>query len=206
MHDWDSLRDWATRVAGLDLTAAALHQLRRYADQLLQWNRKVALVSRGDIESVLVKHVADSLVAAAHCGAARTIADLGSGAGFPGLVIAIVHPGATVCVIESRGKKVSFLEEAVRCAAIANAEVVQARIEALAVDARHRGRYDLVTSRALADIDQLVALARPLAADGARLLAMRAAGAPVPDGAETIEYELPDHTPRRLALLHLSPA
>jgi 16S rRNA (guanine527-N7)-methyltransferase len=203
VQDWNSLRDWAARVTGIEPTAAVLHQLHRYVELLLQWNQKVALVSRGDLESVLVKHVADSLVAAAHCGAARTVADLGSGAGFPGLVIAIVHPGTTVCVIESRGKKISFLEEAVRCAAIANAEVLQARIEALAGDPRHRGRYDLITSRALADIDQLLALARPLAVPGARLLAMRAAGAPVPEGAEVVEYELPDGTPRRLVSLAL---
>jgi len=199
--DWDSLRDWSARVAGLSLSAPQLARIRAYIDLLLQWNQKVALVSRGEVGSLVGKHVADSLIAAAHCGGVATIADLGSGAGFPGMVIAAVRPGAAVSLVESRGRKVSFLEEAARVAGLANVEVVEARIEALAADPRHRGRYGLVTSRALADLDQLVALARPLAAPGARLVAMRSVAAAVPDGAEVVDYQLPDGTPRRLVIV-----
>lgn len=201
MGDWDSLRDWSARVAGIELGAPQVTQLRAYVDLLLQWNQKVALVSKGDSGSILVKHVADSLMASVRCGGARQIADLGSGAGFPGLVIAVVHPGAAVSVVESRGRKVSFLEEAARCAELANVEVVEARIEALADDPRHRARYDLITSRALADLGALQVLARPLAAPGGRLLAMRSVGAAVPDGAETVDYPLPDGTERRLVVV-----
>lgn len=203
MRDWKALQDWSARCAGLPLTPDALARLRAYVDLLLQWNRKVALVSQGDLPTLLGRHVADSLVAAAHVGEARTIADLGSGAGFPGLVIAIVRPAARVAVVESRGRKVTFLEEACRCAAIGNAEVVQARIEALATDPRHRHHYDLLTSRALADLDRLLSLARPLAAPRAKLLAMRAAGAATPATATAIAYELPDGTPRQLAIVDL---
>lgn len=203
MRDWKALREWSERVAGLSLSAAASRRLHAYVDLLLQWNRKVALVSQGDLGTVLVKHVADSLVAAARCGSARRMADLGSGAGFPGLVIAIAQSTVEMTVVESRGRKVTFLEEATRCADVANARVVQARIESLADDPRHRGRYDLLSSRALADLDQLVALARPLAAPGGRLLAMRAAEAPSPAGAENLDYALPDGTPRRITILDL---
>ena len=201
MGDWDSLRDWSARVAGLPPSPAKLDQLRAYIDLLLQWNQKVALVSRGESGSLVGKHVADSLIAAAHCGGAERIADLGSGAGFPGMVIAAMHPGAAVSLVESRGRKVSFLEEAARVAGLANVEVVEARIEALAADPRHRGRYGLITSRALADLDQLVALAHPLAAPGAQLLAMRSVAAAVPDGAGVVDYQLPDGTPRRLVIV-----
>lgn len=201
VRDWDSLRDWSARVAGLQLAPPQVDQLRAYIDLLFQWNQKVALVSRGEAKSLIGKHVADSLVAAAHCGGAPSIADLGSGAGFPGLVIAVVRSAAAVSVVESRGRKVSFLEEAARVAGLANVEVVEARIEALADDPRHRGRYALITSRALADLDELTTLAQPLVAPGGRLLAMRSINAPVPEGAETVDYQLPDGTDRRLVII-----
>ena len=204
MPEWERLREWSRKSAGLSLTDAAMDQLRRYVDVLRVWNRKVALVAQDDLRSVLDKHVADSLFVAAHCGGVRAAADLGSGAGFPGLVIAIVHPEVRVALIEARGKKVSFLEEARRVAGIRNAEPVHGRIEAVASAPQHHGAYERITSRALADLDVLRALAQPLAAPGSVLLAMRAASAPAPVGAERLDYALPDGTPRALVKITLS--
>lgn len=204
VRDWPDLRLWAAETLGLALPDPTADRLRRYIDILRFWNRKVALVSQRDLPSILVKHVADSLVAAVHCDAARRIADLGSGAGFPGLVIALLRPEAHVTLIEARGRKVSFLEEACRTAAIANAQVVHARIEVAAAAAEHAASYDLITSRALADLAQVVALAHPLGAPGARVLCMRAADAPVPPEAQVHRYLLPDGTPRQLTLVTLA--
>ena len=203
MPEWERLRGWSRQSAGLSLTDEAMDQLRRYVEVLLVWNRKVALVAQDDLRSVLDKHVADSLFVAAHCGGVRAAADLGSGAGFPGLVIAIVHPEVRVALIEARGKKVSFLEEARRAARIRHAEPVHGRIEAVASSPQHRAAYDRITSRALADLDVLRVLAQPLAAPEAVLLAMRAASAPVPAGAQRIDYSLPDGTPRALVQMAL---
>jgi 16S rRNA (guanine527-N7)-methyltransferase len=201
--EWERLREWSRRVAGLALSDGATDQLQRYVDVLRVWNRKVALVSQDDLAVVLDKHVADALFAAAHCRDARAVADLGSGAGFPGLVIAIVWPTLRVTLIEARGKKVSFLEEACRVATVGNANPVQGRIEAVSADPHHRGAYDRVTSRALADLDALRTLAQPLAAPGGILLAMRSAAAPVPSDARRIDYALPDGTPRVLVTIAL---
>ena len=203
MSDWNSLQEWSRTAAGLELSDGVVGQLRRYVDALRVWNRKMALVARADLSTILDKHLADSLFAAAHCPAEATVADLGSGAGFPGLVIAIVRPAARVTLIEARGKKVSFLEEACRVAGIRNAEPIHARIEDAARTPPHPRRYDFVTSRALADLDALRTLAKPLAAPGARLVAMRSAAGDVPAGAERIDYLLPDGTPRALVTSRL---
>ena len=188
MADWQELRSWSRRVAGLELPDAALDQLRRYVDLLTIWNRKVSLVASAKPSVVLVKHVADSLFAAAHCRDAGAVMDLGSGAGFPGLVVALISPSTRVTLIEARGKKVSFLEEVCRVLALGNAEPIHGRIEAVAGEERHCGAYDLVTSRALADVDALRDFAAPFLRPGGRLLAMRSAGAAIPTGAERIEY------------------
>jgi 16S rRNA (guanine527-N7)-methyltransferase len=201
--DWGALREWSRSTAALELSEAAVDQLRCYVDLLRVWNRKVALVARDDPTVVLHKHVADSLFAAAHCQAASAVIDLGSGAGFPGLVIAIIWPKTRVTLIEARGKKVSFLEEVCRVAALDNAEPIHGRIEAVSGEERHRLAYDVVTSRALADIDVLRSLGAPFARESCRLLAMRTATTTVPEGANRLDYVLPDGTPRSLVTVGL---
>jgi 16S rRNA (guanine527-N7)-methyltransferase len=196
--DWQSLRSWSHRVAGLELTDAALDQLRHYVDLLQVWNRKISLVGSAKPAVVLDKHVADSLIVAARCRGVSAVADLGSGAGFPGLVIALLLPATRITLIEARGKKVSFLEEVRRVLKLGNVEPIHGRVEAVGGEDRHRGAYDLVTSRALADIDHLQELAAPFLRPGGRLLAMRSVTAAVPEGAERFAYTLPDGTPRML--------
>lgn len=203
MPAWERLLGWSRDVAGLPLSDRAVGQLRRYVDVLRLWNRKLALVAQDDIDTLLDRHVADSLFAAAHCADASAVADLGSGAGFPGLVIAVAHPDSRVTLIEARGKKVSFLEEACRIAGIRNAEPVHGRIETVSATPRHHAAYRRITSRALADLDALRRLAVPLAAPEATLIAMRSAAAAVPADARCIEYVLPDGTPRALLQIRL---
>jgi 16S rRNA (guanine527-N7)-methyltransferase len=117
-------------------------------------------------------HVADSLVALEldAVRAAGRIADLGSGAGFPGLALAVALPNAHVALVESAARKSAFLERAIAAADLPNAEVVHARVEAWpdGVEA-----HDLVTARALAALPVVVEYAAPLLALGGALVAWR---------------------------------
>jgi 16S rRNA (guanine527-N7)-methyltransferase len=199
--DWEALRQWSAQVAGLRLDTGQLDGLRAYVEVLLFWNRKLALVSQAAPGDIIAKHVADSLFVAAQCGAAERVVDLGSGAGFPGLPIALARPRAAVCLIESRGKKASFLEEAARASGARNLTVCNARIEAVAVRPEHRGQYTVATARALTSAGEFLRLAEPFLTATGRALAMRStaesrAGQPVP--AAELRYVLPDGTPRRL--------
>lgn len=197
--DWTALLAWARAVAGLDLSDRQVRQLRAHVDLLIFWKRKVALVSQGDVASILTKHVADSLFAAAHCGRATSIADLGSGAGFPGIPIAIANPATRVCLIESRGKKVSFMEEACREAGVRNCEVFHGRIES-AIE-HYPQNFDVAVFRALAPTSQLLSQAAGIVMHGGRVLAMLARGrAPSRPDSQRIDYSLPDGTPRELVV------
>ena len=199
--DWQRLREWALEVAALDLDTHHLDRLRAYLDTLLLWNRRLALVSQREPAEILAKHFADSLFAAAQCRDDAAVVDLGSGAGFPGLVIAIVHPGARVTLIESRGKKASFLETAARAVAARNVTVCNARIEDVGATVDHQGRYSVAMARALTTTAELLRMAAPFLAPGGRALAMRSVGedrAVEPPPARELAYTLPDGTPRRL--------
>jgi 16S rRNA (guanine527-N7)-methyltransferase len=117
-------------------------------------------------------HVRDSLdgLRLPEVRAARRIADLGAGAGFPGLVLAAALPGARVRLVESVGRKCSFLRRASAEAGLANVDVVNARAEDWPAGA---GDHDLVTARALAPLSVLVEYAAPLLAVGGHLVAWK---------------------------------
>ena len=200
---WRVLQDWVALRTDLAISPGQWAQLRIYLDTLLAWNRKLALVSQRDPTQIIDKHVADSLFVAAHCVDGEAVIDLGSGAGFPALPIAISRPASRVCLIESRGKKASFLEEVRRAASIRNAVICHARIDAVASDVKHRSQYVVATARALTSTARFLSLARPFLAPGSRAIAMRSAEEtkdPEKMILEPIRYELPDGTPRRLLI------
>src|SRR5688500_12754936 len=122
-------------------------------------------------------HVADSLTGLevpALCGA-RTIADLGAGAGFPGIVLALALPQAQVDLVESVARKCEFMRDAIAQAGIPNARVVNARSEEHAAQgAAGREAYDAVTARAVARLATLAELASPLLRDSGVLVAWKA--------------------------------
>jgi 16S rRNA (guanine527-N7)-methyltransferase len=204
MPDWDALRRWISAEAGLELAGQQVERLAAFVDLLLFWNRRLALVSQRDSAAVLDKHVADSLFTAAHCAGAARLVDLGSGAGFPGIPVAIALPSTAVCLIESRGKKARFLEEAKRTLRASNVEVLNDRIERVASQPEHAARYDAATVRALTDLGSCRDLAQPFLTPTGHLVAMRSASEALPSefaSARVIAYTLPDGTPRRLVIV-----
>ncbi|HWA52586.1 MAG TPA: 16S rRNA (guanine(527)-N(7))-methyltransferase RsmG [Solirubrobacterales bacterium] len=120
-------------------------------------------------------HVADSL-SGLEFGAVREaarIADIGSGAGFPGIVLAVALPESEVDLIESVGRKCAFMERAIEAAGIANARVLNARSEDLAKEGAGRESYDVVTARAVGRLSTLAELASPLLKDDGSLVAWK---------------------------------
>jgi 16S rRNA (guanine527-N7)-methyltransferase len=149
----------ADRTAALALTPVSRETLARLdilVDVLLLWQRATNLVASSTIPRLWTRHVADSLQLLDLAPDGRVWIDLGSGAGFPGLVIACAladTPGAGVHLVESNGKKAAFLREAVRVTG-APAQVHGMRIEAFAP--AFPGRADVVTARALAPLTRLL--------------------------------------------------
>lgn len=105
--------------------------LSTYLDLLLKWNARTNLTAIRDPHEIVRRHFGESLFAAQHIGSPATLLDLGSGAGFPGLPIALLHPETHVTLAESQNKKATFLREVVRTLALPNVEVWAARAESL---------------------------------------------------------------------------
>jgi 16S rRNA (guanine527-N7)-methyltransferase len=136
--------------------------------QLLRWQPRINLVSPNSVADVWRRHIADSLQLVALAGDARRWIDLGSGGGFPGLVVAAAladRPGFRMVLVESVGKKCAFLRETSRLAGLP-VDVVQGRIEK--VVPALSGPFDIVSARALASLEALLEMTEPLLATGAK--------------------------------------
>lgn len=150
----------------LDEDSAAL--LLRLLDELEQWNRAYSLTAITTREAMIAGHLLDSLAASGDLVGAR-IADIGTGAGFPGLPLAIVHPERAFTLIDGTAKKVRFVAHAARTLGLKNVEAVHARAEAM----RPERPFDTIVARAVASLPELSGLARPLSGPGTRLLAYK---------------------------------
>jgi 16S rRNA (guanine527-N7)-methyltransferase len=166
--------------AGLMLEAHQLDQLIAYLSLIEKWNAVYNLTAVRDPERALVQHLLDSLAAIgpmqrqlgprSASGRPRVL-DAGSGAGLPGVVIAIACPGVDMFCVDAAAKKASFVRQVAGELKLSNLHVRHARVEALNTDAE--GRFDLVTSRAFASLAAFVALTRTACAPEGVWMAMK---------------------------------
>jgi 16S rRNA (guanine527-N7)-methyltransferase len=156
------------RALALDLEEAQLAKLVAHLDLLDDWNTRMNLTAIRDRPSQLTKHLLDSLTVLPYLQGER-IADVGSGAGFPGIPLAIVEPHRHFTLIESTGKKCRFLEHVREALELRNVEVAQSRAESYKPEVR----FDTVLARAVGPVADLVKVAGPLVVGGGRLLAMK---------------------------------
>lgn len=164
----DLAPDRARALALVPVSREIAGRLDRFVTLLLQWQAKTNLISPSTIPAIWTRHIADSLQLLAIAPNAKRWVDLGSGAGFPGLVIAAALTGTTgaaVHLVESSAKKAAFLREAARHIGVP-AFVHPVRIEDFVKNFHER--VDAVTARALAPLDTLLKLAHPLLKTGAQ--------------------------------------
>jgi 16S rRNA (guanine527-N7)-methyltransferase len=155
----------ALGVALTEHDAARLHQL---LEELARWNHRFNLTGIVDMESMVTHHVLDSLAVHRYLHG-LAIADAGTGAGFPGLPLALVNPERRFTLIDSNGKKIRFVSHAARALGLMNVEPLQARVESL-----HPERpFDTVLARAFAPLPELLAAVAPLCGSETRVLAMK---------------------------------
>lgn len=153
---------------GLTLPACAQQRLLEYLALLQKWNRVYNLTAVREAPRMVSQHLLDCLAAAPHVGAA-TILDVGSGAGLPGIPLALALPDSRVTLLESSHKKAAFLRQAVMELTLLNVEIECERAEAWTPPVG----FAVVISRALSDLAEFVSLAGRHAAAGGRLEAMK---------------------------------
>ncbi|MBM4152786.1 MAG: 16S rRNA (guanine(527)-N(7))-methyltransferase RsmG [Kiritimatiellaceae bacterium] len=145
--------------AGFDLSEQQSGLFFLYMEELIEWNLTTNLTRIVEPRDVAIKHFLDSILITRYIDiAGKTIADAGSGAGFPGIPLAILDPSSRIVLMESVGKKCAFLKHAVRTLGLNNVEVYNGRAESWP----EPGSFDLAVSRALASLAKCAAVCRPL--------------------------------------------
>lgn len=165
----------AAAEQGISLTDGQLEKFAVYYDFLLEYNGKVNLTRITEPLDVAVKHFADSLslLPTGWLPAGGRVADVGTGAGFPGIPLAIMRPDLQVVLVDSLRKRTAFLSEAVQKLALPNVTVVWSRAEDLGRDPEFRERFEIVLARAVAELNVLAELCLPLAKPGGAFVAMK---------------------------------
>jgi 16S rRNA (guanine527-N7)-methyltransferase len=152
---------------GVALTESNAERLLRLLDELERWNRTYNLTAIRNRDAMLTHHLLDSL--SVHPDLRGTsVADVGTGAGFPGLPLALVNPAMRFMLIDSNGKKIRFVQHAARELQLDNVEAVHARVEAMQPTA-----FDTVVARAFAALPELLVNVAPLCGPHTRVLAMK---------------------------------
>jgi len=158
-----------TSELAIPLTGEARERLLHYVALLTKWNKTYNLTAiRGERE-IVIQHVLDSLSVLPHLPAAKSLVDVGSGSGAPGLPMAIVRPDWRVTLNEASGKKAAFLRQAAIELELPNVSVQEGRAEAW----QPSERFDVVISRAFAELAVFIRVCRHLVASGGSLAAMK---------------------------------
>lgn len=158
------------KEAGLSFTAQQLEQFSAYYELLVETNKVMNLTAITEPEEVAVKHMIDSLLAFDEkLFGEKTLADVGTGAGFPGIPLKIYCPSLKVTLIDSLAKRLKFLETVIIELGLKGIRCVHLRAEDAGRDPRHREKYDLVTARAVARLSVLAEYCLPLEAGRAEM-------------------------------------
>lgn len=175
------------------MDAAQLRRLERHLDLVMAWNVRVDLVAPAPREELMERHLLDSLLllVMADPPPGSRVADVGSGAGFPGLVWAIARPDLALALLEPRQRRAAFLERAILELQVPNAEVVARPAEEASRMPEHHRRYEMVVARAVAPPLLVRELAQGLVRPGGRIFVPLGPEAEAPEGARVVERAIP---------------
>ena len=148
----EEMKQHALNLFGVNLTAHQTHLLQRFEQELLEWNEKFNLTAIRQVESIRTKHFLDSL--SCHLvlrnRPPQRLADIGCGAGFPGIPLKIIYPNMRLTLVESVGKKARFCQHIVDTLNLQGVEVLQTRAEDLGQAKEYREQFDWAAARAVA--------------------------------------------------------
>lgn len=144
-----------------------------YMKELIEWNNKINLTAITEPKEIIIKHFVDSLTISKYIKENDTIIDVGTGAGFPGIPIKIIKGNTNITLLDSLNKRIQFLEEIIQKCGLKKINAIHFRAEDAGIDPKYREKYDIVTSRAVANLSTLVEYMMPFVKVGGRCICMK---------------------------------
>lgn len=152
-------------------------QFYDYMNLLIEWNKKINLTAITDPEEIILKHFIDSVTISKYINEKSYIADIGTGAGFPGIPLKILREDINVVLVDSLNKRIKFLDNVIEELKLSNIKAIHSRAEEFGRDKIYREKFDIVTSRAVANLSTLSEYLIPLAKINGKCLCMKGPGA-----------------------------
>ena len=160
-------------IINVKINKNQIEQFNLYMQLLLDWNKKINLTAITEENEIILKHFVDSLTALKHVGENDRIIDVGSGAGFPGIPIAIMMPNIKITLLDSLNKRINFLNEVKDKLALKNVETIHSRSEDCGKDKKYREKYDVAIARAVANLSTLSEYLLPFVKLGGKMICMK---------------------------------
>jgi len=157
----------------IEITENQAKQFYSYMNLLIEWNQKMNLTAITEPEEIILKHFVDSLTISKHIEDKSIIADIGTGAGFPGLPIKILKPETKVFLIDSLNKRINFLNEVINKNNLNGITAIHARAEEIGHNKDFREKSDVVVSRAVAKLNVLAEYMLPLVKIGGKCICLK---------------------------------
>lgn len=152
-------------------------QFFNYMELLIDWNEKINLTAIIEPNEIILKHFIDSISISKYIEKNAYVADIGTGAGFPGIPLKIVRNDIKIVLVDSLNKRIKFLDEVIEKIGLTNIETIHKRAEEFGNDKNYREKFDVVTSRAVANLATLSEYLLPLTKVNGKCLSMKGPGA-----------------------------
>lgn len=176
MNNEKELQEYFKKLAkdiNVEINDEEINEFSLYMDLLLEWNEKINLTAITEKNEIILKHFIDSLTIYKYIKENDKIADVGTGAGFPGIPLAIMKNKNEVILVDSLNKRINFLNEVIQKIELENVISIHSRAEDLGKNKKYREKFDIVTSRAVANLTVLVEYLLPLVDVGGYCICMK---------------------------------
>ena len=170
------------------LTENQIEKFHKYMKLLLNWNEKINLTAITDEDEIILKHFVDSLTVLKYINENDKIIDVGTGAGFPGIPIAIMMPNVIITLLDSLNKRINFLNEVIRELDLKNIETIHSRSEDCGKDILFREKYDIALARAVANLSTLSEYLLPFIKIDGKMICMK--GSNLEEELKNAEYAI----------------
>lgn len=168
----EKIKEKANNI-GINLNNRQQKQFYDYMKLLLEWNEKINLTAITEPNEIIEKHFIDSMTILKHIKQQSCIADIGTGAGFPGIPLKIAKEDAKVTLIDSLNKRINFLDEVIKELGLEKINAIHSRAEEIGKNKKYRESFDVVTSRAVAKLNVLAEYMLPLVKIGGICICMK---------------------------------
>ena len=163
----------AAKQIKIELTKEQIEKYYNYMNLLLEWNEKINLTAIIDPKEIILKHFVDSLTIAKYVKDDEKLIDVGTGAGFPGIPLAIVKENTDIVLLDSLNKRINFLQEVKENLKLENITTIHGRAEEFGKNKKERETYNIATSRAVAPLNILLEYLIPLVKVGGKAICMK---------------------------------